>query len=214
MPATISIVEDNIISQQVLSKIIRDSEDFVLLKIYNSAEAAMDMVKEPPELAIVDIELPGINGIEFTKHLKMKAPGIQCLIFSMHDDDDVIVQALESGASGYILKKSTPDEVISAIKEVRTGGAPMSPYVAKRVISFFRKPILNEQELLSKRENEVIQLLGAGLSYKEIAEKLFVSYETVKQHLKNIYIKLNVQNKVEALNKLNQMFFHKRRNTA
>lgn len=214
MPATVSIVEDNTMCQHVLVKIIKDTDNLVLRTVYSSAEAAMDMIDTPPDIAIVDIELPGMNGVDLIRKLKEKVPEIQCLIYSMHDDDDLIVQALENGASGFILKKSSPDQVVAAINDVRIGGAPMSPYIAKRVISFFRKPVVNDQELLSKRENEVIQLLGAGLSYKEIAHKLYVSYETVKQHLKNIYIKLDVQNKVEALNKISQTNFHNFRKSA
>lgn len=214
MRATISVVEDNIMCQHVLVKIITEADNFLLGKVYNSAEAAMEMIEIPPDVAIVDIELPGMNGIDLIRQLKIKVPGIQCLIYSMHDDDDLIVQALENGASGFILKKSSPDQVIAAINDVKIGGAPMSPYIATRVVSFFRKPIVNEQDLLSKRENEVMQLLGAGFSYKEIAQKLYVTYETVKQHLKNIYIKLNVQNKVEALNKLSQTNLHNWRKSA
>lgn len=111
--------------------------------------------------------------------------------------------ALENGATGYILKESKADEIIAAIHEIIMGGAPMSPYVAKRVISFFQKPKLKEaQALLSDREREVLHLLSKGLQYKEIAERLFISHETVKKHLKHIYQKLHVQNKIEALNKL------------
>jgi DNA-binding NarL/FixJ family response regulator len=214
MAGTICIVEDNAMCQQVLMKIVKDDDNFILGKVYSSAEDAMEMLQMPPDVAIIDIELPGMNGIDLIKQLKSKTPEMKCLVYSMHDDDDIIVQALENGASGFILKKSSPDQVIAAINDVKIGNAPMSPYIAKRVISFFRKPTVSEQELLSKRENEVIQLLGAGFSYKEIANKLYVSYETVKQHLKNIYLKLNVQNKVEALNKIGQTNFQISRRSA
>jgi DNA-binding NarL/FixJ family response regulator len=202
---TIDIVEDNKICQQVLIKIINDSSDLLLGTVYETAEAAMEMIIETPDVAIVDVELPGINGIELIKIIKTKAPGILCMILSMHEDDDNIVKALENGADGYILKKSTHEQIEKAIKEVLNGDAPMSPYVAKRVISFFKKPAISDADrLLSEREQQVIELVATGMPYKQIAAKLFINHDTVKKHLKNIYNKLQVQNKVEALNKLNR----------
>jgi len=198
----ISIVEDNKMCQMVLVKIINDKDEFLLGEIYESAEDALEMIENPPNVAIVDIELPGMNGIALIKKLKTTAPEIQCLVCTMHDDDEKIFEALESGADGYVLKKSTPAQIKRAICDVIEGGAPMSPYVAKRVISIFKKPVVTEKDaLLTEREQQVIQLLSKGLSYKQIGDQLFVSHETVKKHLKNIYYKLHVQNKVEALNK-------------
>jgi len=203
MKPAISIVEDSIHFQMALKKIIEESEDFLLANVYGSAEAAMDMINNPPDIAVVDIQLPGMSGIELIKEIKKQTPNTQYLVCSIYDDDDKIVTALENGASGYILKESTSAQIKDALLEVMKGGAPMSPYVAKRVISFFQKPKLKETEaLLSDREREVLQLLAKGLLYKEIADKLLISHETVKKHLKHIYQKLHVQNKVEALNKL------------
>jgi DNA-binding NarL/FixJ family response regulator len=124
----------------------------------------------------------------------------------MHDDDDHIVKALENGAAGYILKDSSVSQIHSALVELVKGGAPMSPYIASRVISFFKKPkISQESALLSKREYEVLELVAQGLQYKEIADRLHLSTETVKKHMRNIYQKLHVQNKVEAVNKFRLM---------
>ena len=203
MKCIISIVEDSASFQEALIKIIEESEDFLLGQVYDSAEAAMEMLKSPPDVAIIDIQLPGMSGLELIKHLKTHAGSIQCLVCSMYDDDEKIVKALENGASGYIIKESTAGQIHTALLEMVKGGAPMSPYVAKRVISFFQKTTpVDIDTLLTEREKEVLSLVAKGLQYKEIANKLYISYETVKKHLKNIYEKLHVQNKVEALNKL------------
>ncbi|WP_121352808.1 response regulator transcription factor [Flavisolibacter nicotianae] len=205
MHKTISIVEDNALFQQALVDVIRSDRAFALGEVYGSAEAAMDMLKNPPDIAIVDINLPGKSGIELIAQLQANA-AIQCLVCSLHDDDDHIMRALESGAVGYILKDSTVGQISNALHELVKGGAPMSPYIANRVISFFRKPKIREESaLLSVREREVLQLLAKGLQYKEIADQLFLSTETVKKHMKNIYQKLHVQNKVEAINKFRFM---------
>ena len=201
----VSIVEDNTLYQQALENIILSSEVFRLHKSYGSAEAAMDMLQNPPDIAIVDINLPGKSGIELIRQLH-SGSAIQCLVCSMHDDDDFIVKALENGAVGYILKDATVAQISTALEEVVKGGAPMSPYIASRVISFFRKPkISSEAALLSAREREVLEMLAEGLQYKEIAERLSLSTETVKKHMRNIYQKLHVQNKVEAVNKFRFM---------
>jgi DNA-binding NarL/FixJ family response regulator len=201
----VSIVEDNELFQRALVDVISSNPQFVLGRVYGSAEVAMDMKRHPPDIAIVDINLPGKSGIELIAHLQSANSQIQCLVCSMHDDDDHIVQALENGAVGYILKDASVQQISNALDELLKGGAPMSPYIASRVISFFRKPPIKEDALLSGREREVLRLLAQGLQYKEIAEHLFLSVETVKKHMKNIYQKLHVQNKVEAINKYRQL---------
>ena len=198
----VSIVEDNTLYQQALVNVISSHEAFHLHSVYGSAEAAMDMLQNPPDIAIVDINLPGKSGTELIAALQ-RHTNIQCLVCSMHDDDEHIVQALENGAVGYILKDASVQQISNALDELVKGGAPMSPYIASRVISFFRKPrVRTENALLSTREKEVLELVAEGLQYKEVAERLFLSTETVKKHMKNIYQKLHVQNKMEAVNKL------------
>jgi two-component system, NarL family, response regulator LiaR len=202
MKRLVSIVEDNALFQKALVNVFSSSHSFRLHKVYGSAEAAMEMLKNPPDIAIVDINLPGRSGIELIAELQAGS-NIQCLVCSMHDDDEHIVKALESGAVGYILKDASVQQISNALEEVVKGGAPMSPFIASRVISFFRKPkISSESALLSTREREVLQLVAEGLQYKEIAEHLSLSTETIKKHMRNIYQKLHVQNKVEAINKL------------
>lgn len=206
MNKIVSVVEDNVLFQQALVEVISNSTAFSLGKVYGSAEAALDMKRNPPDIAIIDINLPGKSGIELITQLQAINSPTQCLVCSMHDDDEHIVRALESGAVGYILKDANVQQISNALDELVRGGAPMSPYIASRVISFFRKPkIKDESALLSGREREVLQLLAQGLQYKEIAEHLFLSMETVKKHMKNIYQKLHVQNKVEAINKFRRL---------
>jgi two-component system, NarL family, response regulator LiaR len=207
MKKRVSIVEDNLDYQTALKQLIQDSGEFELAQIFSSAEEAKKQVfQDPPDILLVDIQLPGMSGIEFIGQIRTADLPVQCLVCSMHEDDDSIVRALENGATGYILKTGSATDILQALIDVAKGGAPMSPYVARRVVSFFQKPKLPEvAALISDREQEVLQLLAKGLQYKEIAAQLNISTETVKKHLKNIYQKLHVQNKVEALNKLRML---------
>ena len=201
---TISIVEDNDQFRNGLEAIIKSEADFFLTGSYASAEKAIvDLPENPPDIVISDISLPGMKGTELVVRLKDKLRQTQFMMCSIHDDNDTIFEALKCGASGYILKEPvTASEIIKAIHDLYNGGSPMSPYIARKVISSFQKPSITvENSLLSAREKEVLELLSKGLLYKEMAEKLGVTHETIKKHLKNIYQKLHVQNKIEALNK-------------
>jgi len=201
---TISIVEDNDQFRNGLEAIIKNEADFFLAGSYASAEKAMaDLPENPPDIVITDISLPGMRGTELVVRLKGRLLQTQFMVCSIHDDNDTIFEALKCGASGYILKDPvTASEIIKGIHDLYNGGSPMSPYIARKVIGSFQKPaVTDENSLLSAREKEVLELLSQGLLYKEIAEQLHVSHETIKKHLKNIYQKLHVQNKVEALNK-------------
>lgn len=201
---TIAIVEDNDQFRMGLETIINSQNDFLLIGSFVSAEKAMiTLSNHPADIVISDISLPGMRGTELIIRLKDKMPRTQFMVCSIHDDNDTIFEALKCGASGYILKDPvTANEIIKAIRDLYNGGSPMSPYIARKVISSFQKPVANdESSALSIREKEVLELLSKGLLYKEIAERLGVTHETVKKHLKNIYQKLHVQNKIEALNK-------------
>ena len=144
-----------------------------------------------------------MNGANFVRHISESNKKVQCIICSMFDDDEFIFLALKNGALGYLLKDSSFDEILIALDEMRNGGSPMSPYIARRVIASFQQPKEKKLDaILSDREQEVLGQLAQGLIYKEIGEKLYISHQTVKQHIKNIYQKLHVQNKIEALNKI------------
>lgn len=205
---TISVIEDNTEFRQALETIIRSEDDFMLVSSFDSAEKAMpSILAKPADIVITDISLPGMRGIELIVKLKQKLPQTQFMVCTIHDDDDTVFEALKCGASGYLVKEPvTVDEIIKAIRDLYNGGSPMSPFIARKVISSFQKPVKgDENSLLSQREKEVLELLSKGLLYKEIAERLGVTHETVKKHLKNIYQKLHVQNKIEALNKFRLM---------
>jgi DNA-binding NarL/FixJ family response regulator len=201
---TISVIEDNDQFRNALEQIIKNENDFGLIGSYASAEKAInEIIEKPTDIVITDITLPGMRGTELIVRVKDKMPKTQFMVCSIHDDDETIFEALKSGASGYILKDPvTADDIIRAIRELYNGGSPMSPFIARKVIHSFQKPVINDpNSLLSQREREVLEWLSKGLLYKEIAEKLGVGTETVKKHLKNIYQKLHVQNKIEAINK-------------
>lgn len=201
---TVSIVEDNDQFRCALEEIIGGQQELALAGSYTSAEKALPaLTQTPPDIVIVDISLPGMRGTELIVRLKNKMPDTQFMVCSIHDDNDTIFEALKCGASGYILKDPvTTSEIVKAIHDLYNGGSPMSPFIAKKVIQSFQKPLIHDaNSLLSQREKEVLELLARGLLYKEIAQQLGVGTETVKKHLKNIYQKLHVQNKIEALNK-------------
>ena len=201
---SVSIIEDNDQFRTALEAIIAAQEEMSVVHAYPDAEKAYESIlSAPPDIVIVDINLPGMRGTELIVLLKDKLPQTQFMVCSIHDDSDTIFEALKCGASGYILKDPvTANEIVKAIHDLYHGGSPMSPYIARKVIGSFQKPLINnEHSILSAREREVLELLSKGLLYKEIANQLGITHETVKKHLKNIYQKLHVQNKIEALNK-------------
>ena len=180
---------------------ITGSKNYQLGKVFSSAEEVLPFINQLTGIIIVDIKLPGMNGAKLVSHISQANKNVQCIICSMFDDDEFIFSALKNGALGYLLKDSSGEQILIALDELKQGGSPMSPFIARRVIASFQQP--NEKkvsDLLSDREQQVLQQLAHGLIYKEIGEKLFISHETVKQHIKHIYQKLHVQNKIEALN--------------
>lgn len=203
MKRVVSIVDEDCFFQHMVVNVIKASNEFELGKVYSSAEEAIELLKRPTDIVFVEITLPGISGIELIKALHQNS-SMQCIVYSKNKDDANIMSALESGAAGYIVKEAREQEIRRALKELLIGGAPLSPYIAKRVISFFQQTESKvHSTLLSEREMQVLQLLAKGLQYKQIADSLYISSETVKRHLHNIYHKLGVQNKIEAINKLN-----------
>lgn len=204
---TVSVIEDDVSYREGLVSFINSSEKFRVLHSYASAEAAYPhILSHPPCLAIVDIKLPGMSGVELIREIKKNAPDILCMVCSFYDDNETVFNALRNGASGYILKDSLATEIIASLQELCEGGAPMSRYIARKVISAFREkqaqPRLSE---LSDRENEILQLISTGMVVKEVAAQVNLSAHTVTRHLKNIYTKLHVNNRIEAVNKLNNL---------
>lgn len=185
-------------------QLLEGEPSLALEGVYTTAEAAMEgLPSVKPQVVILDIGLPGLSGIECLREIAPRMPGTQFLIYTMYEDDRRVFDALKAGAHGYILKNSDPARIVSAIHEVAALGAPMSATVARRVIGQFHNadrtvPALEE---LTERELEVLQLLSEGLLYKEIAQRLGLSPNTVGQHVHRIYGKLHVQNRTEALRK-------------
>jgi two-component system, NarL family, response regulator LiaR len=202
----ISIIEDDKSYREGLEMVIGNSDYFKVLHSYPSAEIALPhIIHHPPEIVIVDIKLPGKSGVDAIAVIKQQLPNVLCMVCSFYDDNEYIYNALQNGASGYILKDSIPGDMIDSLKDLHQGGAPMSRYIARKVISAFQhKQTLPRLQELSDRENEVLQLIATGLGVKEVSEKMNLSAHTITKHLKNIYNKLHVNNRVEAINRLNQ----------
>ncbi len=200
MAITLSIVEDDRKTRNNLMMFLNGESRVKLLTAYESAEgAARGIPLEKPQVALVDINLPGMNGIECTARLKAEMPGLQVLMLTAYEDSDLIFASLRAGASGYLLKRMVPTELIQAIEQVLLGGSPMSMRVARKVVDHFHQhEAASEVEKLSKREQEVLTLLAKGFHYREIGDSLGISLSTVRTHLQRIYDKLHVQTRTEA----------------
>lgn len=206
MDISIAIVEDNHDIRQALEQIISMSGGFDLVCSCENGEDAL--IKLPiylPKIVLMDIHLGGMTGIEVVKELKPQHPEMLFMMCTVYEEDEKIFEALKAGASGYIIKKTAPSKLLEAIKELDQGGAPMSSQIARKVVTAFQsKPTVAAEglmELLTKREMEILEMLASGLVYKEISEKLYISSETVRKHVYNVYNKLHVSNRVEAVNK-------------
>ena len=202
-PIKICIVEDLEEVRDGMVSLLTLDERFELLAAFPDAEKAADeLCAWQPDIVIMDINLPGMNGIECIKKVKVLCPKSQFIMFTIYEDDEKVFEALASGASGYLLKKTPFHKIAESLVELYAGGSPMSTQIARKVIRRFQNDEAKEQiETLSVRENEILQLLAKGLLYKEIAIKLSISTGTVRQHIHRIYEKLHVQNRTEAINK-------------
>jgi DNA-binding NarL/FixJ family response regulator len=198
------IIEDIKEIREGLQLLIDSSDGFTCLRTFASAEQAIEQHPQScPDVALMDINLPGINGIEAVRQLKLQCPHTQFIMSTVYEDDENIFESLKAGASGYLLKKTAPSKILDAITEVVAGGSPMSGQIARKVIaSFQKKDSIDDVEILTPKEKEVLKSLAKGLRYKEIADELGVSMETIRSHARNIYEKLQVQSRTEALNKV------------
>jgi len=196
----VAIVEDNTEVRETLALFINGSEGFTCESIYPDCEAAIkDIPNKLPDVVIMDLGLPGKSGMEGIQILKRKLPDIDFIVFTIQEDDDSVFDSLRAGACGYLLKNSDPNLILSSIKEVVEGGSPMSSEIARKVISSFH--INTKESPLSVRETEVLKRLCDGQNHKVIADALFVSSNTVRMHIKNIYKKLHVHTRAEAVKK-------------
>jgi len=204
MPTTVSIVEDNEQLRTTLARVLNRAEGFRCISHYGDAESALEgLPKDHPEVVLMDINLPGINGVECVRQLKQVMPQILVIMLTVYEDTENIFNALAAGASGYLLKRTKSAELLEAIVEVRRGGSPMTTHIARKVVQSFQKagPSPQPTENLSQREQEVLDCLSQGFLYKEIAEKLGISYETVHTYIRRIYEKLQVRTRTEAVAK-------------
>ena len=208
MNYAVAIVEDNNDIRQALEQIITSSNDFTLTGSFATGEEAL--IKLPilnPKVVLMDIGLgDGMNGIEVVRELKASNPDILFMMCTIYEEDEKIFEALRAGASGYILKKTQPVKLLEGITELIQGGAPMSSQIASKVVAAFKNMSVETQtgsplDILSKKENIILEMLSTGLSSKEIAEKRRITTGTVRKHVYNIYHKLHVNNRVEAVNK-------------
>jgi DNA-binding NarL/FixJ family response regulator len=199
----VAIVEDNSNLRDDYVRLLTNSPGFECCGCYADGESAVRDIptKHPlPQVVLLDIQLPGMSGVDCAAVLKPKLPDVNIVMLTAYDNSDLIFRALKNGASGYLLKRTAPAALLNAICEVHAGGAPMSGHIARMVVqSFMRAPVSAEpSDALSPREEKVLQLVAQGLINKEIAQALHMSSETVRSHLKNIYSKLHVHSRTEA----------------
>jgi DNA-binding NarL/FixJ family response regulator len=201
----VSIIEDDSQARQILSDWIRRAEGFRLVSQHGSAENALaSLPKEAATVVLTDINLPGMNGIEAVRRLKPLLPNAQFVMLTVYEDADHIFQALTAGATGYLLKQTPRPELLAALKQVHSGGSPMTSNIARKVVqSFQQRPALSvaADAELSPREREVLDLLARGYLYKEIAESLEISLPTVNTYIRRIYEKLHVRSRAQAVAK-------------
>ena len=204
MSITLVIIEDLDEVREGLSQFLSLNTEFKVLDTFKTGEEALEALPVIlPDIVIMDINLPGINGIECIRLVKKKTPKTQFMMFTVYENDEKVFEALKAGASGYLLKNTGLLQITESLKELYKGGSPMSSNIARKLVTIFREQQADAEpvEALSKRENEILQLLAKGLLYKEIADQLTISTGTVRQHIHKIYEKLHVQNRTEAINK-------------
>ncbi len=201
---SVSIVDDEKELRQSITTFVNGAPGFNCVSTYNSAEAALKSLPgDKPDVVLMDINLGGMNGIECVERLKAQVPTMQILMLTVYEDTDQIFKALAAGASGYLLKRSSPTKLLSAIREVHGGGSPMSSSIARKVVASFQKSGQTDgkQTHLSPREEAVLNCLAKGLTYKQIADQLEISIDTIRTYLRRIYEKLHVQSRTEAVAK-------------
>ncbi len=202
MPIRVSIVEDDQGVREAITGIIRGTPGFQFVAAFASAEDAWDKISpKTTDVALVDINLPGRSGIELVANLKAAQPKLHLLMMTVYEDSEQIFNSLQAGATGYLLKRARPAEIVEAIQDVHRGGSPMSPEIARKVVLFFHKRREHSEKMedLTRREIEILTELAKGRLYKEIADHMSISLDTVRTHLQHIYNKLQVHSRHEAV---------------
>lgn len=197
----VTIIEDHPDFREGLAHLLNATDGFNCIDVFGKAEDGISLISDETNVILLDIGLPGITGIEAVPLLKTKLPQVKIIMLTVFDDDDNILKAIIAGADGYLLKKTSPTKILYALEEAVSDGSPMTASIAKKVITLFKKyiPIQTEDFSLSHRELEVLQLIVDGLDNNEIADKLFISIQTVRNHIRHIYEKLHVHSKSQAV---------------
>lgn len=197
------IIEDQEEIRSGYQFLINNSDDFSCIGYANAEDAIANIYTDHPQVVLMDVNLPGMSGIDATRILKERKPDIQIMMFTIYENNENVFDALAAGASGYILKQTKPAQLLEAIRDIYNGGAPMSGQIAKMVVgSFQQKDTTDTLNELTDREEEILHLLSAGYRNKDVADKLFISLSTVKSHVYSIYQKLHVTSRVAAINKI------------
>ena len=207
MPISIAIAEDNSMALSALKERLKNYPELVVEFAANNGRQLLTFLKKNPkiDLVLMDIEMPELNGVDATREIKTRYPQIKVLMLTMYDDEELLFKAIMAGASGYLLKEDSAAQIFQAITDTMAGGAAMSPGIAMKTLKLIRQPIekgtKTEDFGLTERETELLTQLKNGLTYEEIASNLHISYHTVRKHIENIYRKMQVNNKVEAIQK-------------
>lgn len=204
MNKSVVVVEDDRTLRQQIVDILATASDIRCIGAFSSAEEALKAIPmKAPDVVLMDIKLPGMSGIDCVAKLKRMLPSLQIIMVTIFEDSERIFRALKAGASGYLVKSRPPEQLLEAIRDVYSGGSPMSSHIARKVVQHFHllDPSPKEAENLSPREEQVLDLLASGFIYKEIGDKLNISVETVRTYVKNICNKMHVRNRLEAVAK-------------
>src|SRR5579885_477852 len=202
MPIKVAIVDDDEGIRAGLAALIRRAPDLRLTGDYANAETALkEIPRHPPDVVLMDINLPGVKGVECVRQLKTALPAVQFLMLTVYEDSDSLFNSLKAGASGYLLKRTASAKLLEAIRDVHAGGAPMTPQLARRVVQFFARPGSDVSELskLTPGEREFLNQLANGYAYKEIADRMGISIDTVRSYVRTVYEKLHVHSRTEAV---------------
>ena len=205
-PISVAVVEDLADVREGLAALVDAAEGFACAATFGDAESFLEAVRGGLglDVALMDVGLPGMDGIEAVRALKRRRPAVQAMMLTVYEDDDHVFEALRAGATGYVLKTTPPDDLLDAVARLHAGGSPMSSGIARRVVEAFHRPpvVAEHEDPLTPREEEILDLLVQGHRYREIAEALFISLDTVRTHVRHVYEKMHVRSRAEAAAKV------------